>query len=234
MKKKVIAVLLVLVLVAGAVSAKEVGVKVGAELGWGFDIVKSTLTTKVLSKSTSTVSKYYNNGFAGNLTAEYDFNEYFGLKASFGLMFAGQTKTSSKTGDSDEVTATRDEKAGTYIDAALDAKYTVKLADSLSLSALAGVELVSGHVLKTDSDDLNKDYKNLAFGLNAGVEFSYEVAKNVNLNVGFSAAWLFVNNAKALKESGSSTVIGGKTLTSASYKASSLYFRPYVGCTYAF
>ena len=228
MKKKVIAVLLVLVLVAGAVSAKEVGVKVGAELGWGFDIVKSTLTTKVLSKSTSTVSKYYNNGFAGNLTAEYDFNEYFGVKASFGLMFAG--KANEKIGDNDKKEIGT-EKSGTYIDAALDAKYSVALSDSLSLSALAGVEIVSGYISKSSSSDANKYTKNFAFGLNAGAELSYDIAKNIDLNLGCTVAWLFTNNAKILegKSASDSTTDSG-----ISYKSTSFYVRPYVGCTYAF
>lgn len=234
MKKKLLAVLLVAALVLTALSAKEVGVKVGAELGWGFDIVKTKATGTVAGKSITSNGKYNNSGFAGNLTAEYALSDYFSVKGSFGLMFAGQTKTTSKTGDSDAVTATRDEKAGTYFDIVLDAKYTVSLAKDLNLSALAGIEMVSGHILKTDDEDLNKDYSNFAFGINAGAEVTYAINKNVDLNLGCSFAWLFVNNAKALKESNNSTVVGGTTLMKASYSATSFYIRPYVGATYSF
>ena len=226
MKKKVIAVLLVLVLVAGAVSAKEVGVKVGAELGWGFDTVKSTSTLKLKSSESST-TKYKNNGFAGNLTAEYDFNEYFGVKASFGLMFAGKGTAKVDSADKQEIGT---EKSGTYIDAALDAKYSVALSDSLSLSALAGVEIVSGYIYKTSSSDANEYLKNFAFGLNAGAELSYDIAKNIDLNVGCTVAWLFTNNAKLLE--GKSLKVNNTELYG--YKSTSFFIRPYVGCTYAF
>ncbi len=226
MKKKVLAVLLVLAIAVTAVSAKEVGVKVGAELGWGFDVVKSTRTLK-LKSSDSLVRKFYNNGFTGNLTAEYDFNEYFGVKASFGLMFAGQAK--AKTGDSDKEEIGT-EKSGTYIDAALDAKYSVALSDTLSLSGLAGVEIVSGYISKYSSSDENEYTKNFAFGFNAGAELSYDIAKNIDINFGCTVAWLFTNNAKILE---------GKTLKINdteiySYKSTSFFVRPYVGCTYAF
>ena len=228
MKKKVIAVLLVLVLVAGAVSAKEVGVKVGAEFGWGFDVVNSKATGTVLGKSVTSTGKYKNNGFAGTLTAEYDFNEYFGVKASFGLMFAGKGTAKVDSADKQEIGT---EKSGTYIDAALDAKYSVALSDSLSLSALAGVEIVSGYIYKTSSSDANEYLKNFAFGLNAGAELSYDIAKNIDLNLGCTVAWLFTNNAKILegKSASDSTTDSG-----ISYKSTSFYVRPYVGCTYAF
>ncbi len=226
MKKKVLAVLLVLAIAVTAVSAKEVGVKVGAELGWGFDVVKSTRTLK-LKSSDSLVRKFYNNGFTGNLTAEYDFNEYFGVKASFGLMFAGKAKEKIADGDKNEVGT---EKSGTYIDAALDAKYSVALSDTLSLSGLAGVEIVSGYISKYSSSDENEYTKNFAFGFNAGAELSYDIAKNIDINFGCTVAWLFTNNAKILE---------GKTLKINdteiySYKSTSFFVRPYVGCTYAF
>ncbi len=228
MKKKVLAVLLVLAIAVTAVSAKEVGVKVGAELGWGFDTVKSTLTTKILGSSSSEVTKYYNNGFAANLTAEYDFNEYFGVKASFGLMFAGQAK--AKTGDSDKEEIGT-EKSGTYIDAALDAKYSIALSDTLTLGALAGVEIVNGYIYMTSSSDANKYLSNFAFGLNAGAELSYDIAKNIDINFGCTAAWFFVNNADALE---GKSVENAKLDSGISYKSTSFFVRPYVGCTYAF
>ena len=236
MKKKVIAVLLVLVLVAGAVSAKEVGVKVGAELGWGFDIVKLTDSGKVaLSDKTGTITnKYKNNGFSATITAEYALSEYFSVKGSFGLMFAGQTKQTVKAGDKAATDSTFDKKAGTYIDAALDAKYTVKLSDDLSLSALAGIEMLSGYIYKTEYEDLNKDYKNFSFGLNVAPELSYAINKNVSLTLGCNLAWFFVNNAKLLESSENSLTIQGYSLASAKRSATSFFIRPYVGCTYAF
>ena len=234
MKKKALAVLLVLALFVTAASAKDVGVKVGGELGMGFDIVKTTAKGTFAGNTVTQKGSFLNYGFQGSFTAEYEFTDELSLKASVGLMFAGKTKTTSKFGDSDTVTNTRNENGGTYLDVILDAKYKLVDKKNYSFALLGGVEMVSGHVLKTGNEDTDKDYKNLALGLNAAPELSFSINKNVDINIGASFSWLFYNNAKALKESSSAAEISGKTLLSASYSATSFYIRPYAGCTYSF
>lgn len=235
MKKKVLTSLLILALVLTGLSAKDSGFRVGAQLGWGFDWNKSVATgnINVLGTTTTTTSTkvYKNNGFAGALTAEYNFDEFWGIRGTAGMMFAGKPSYKYSIGDnkSDYEEVSTDQKSGLTWDFALDAKYTVALGKKLNLSALAGAELMTGYICKTGTEDVDKKTKNVAFGLNAAAELSYAVNKNVFINAGVNGAWFFVNNAEILK-----SYEGQTKYTDASYKTKSFILRPYLGATYAF
>ncbi len=236
MKKKVLTVFLILALVVTALSAKDSGFRVGAQLGWGFDWNKSVATANVLGTTTTSTTVYKNNGFAGSLTAEYNFDEFWGIRGTAGMMFAGKPSYKYSVGDnkSDYKEVSTDQKSGLTWDFALDAKYTVALSKKLNLSALAGAELMTGYIWKYESEEANKDLKNVAFGLNAAAELSYKVNKNVYLNAGVNGAWFFVNNAEILKESNDVVSSTLKKLTEATFSTSSFILRPYLGATYAF
>lgn len=248
--KKVLTVLLVLSLVATGLFAGSF--KVGAELGWGFDFYKAKYTASEKAKIYDTEvtvdgninGLFKNNGFAMNLVGEYDFTENWGIKASAGMMFAGKSKmkldgkVSVKQGgisypfmSFDNVEETAEEKSGMYFDFIVDGKYSIKVSDKFSISGLAGVEMLLGNVFyeKEVTDDAKKNLKNFAFGANIGVEVSYMVINNLDINLGVTGAWFFVNTCDILKATGLTPE--GVTLKKS---ANSFYIRPYIGATYAF
>lgn len=227
MKKKVLVTLLVIALALVSVSAKDLGIKVGGELGWGFE----SLIFKVSDGNEEWKGeKVKNNGFSVNLTGEYDFNKNWGVKASFGMMFAGKASASVgnyATGWNDWFSLK--EKSGLFIDFAVDAKYTYSINKNISVSGLAGIELLSGYLAKTGDEETDEKNNNFALGINAGVEGSYLIADNISLNAGANFSWMFVNNCETFdsirddaSEDGSKCSIHG------------FYIRPYVGATYAF
>jgi hypothetical protein len=233
MNKKVLAVLLVLVLAVSGLFAKDLGIKVGGQLGWGFDIGRMSNTEDDGDK---TVIKAKNNGFAFNITGEYDFDQNWGVKANFGMMFAGKTHVLLINDNKIDWDVTSDERAGLYIDFAVDAKYTYAINDTISVAGLAGLELVAGHLLK-DYDSMgsslgikhpDSDFYNVAFGLNLGVEGSYKITDEISVVGGVTGAWFFVNSSKCVNE----TVEGWKD-NSEKVSVASFYIRPYIGATYA-
>ncbi len=224
MKKKLIAVLMVLVLVVASVSAKSnSGFAVGFDAGFGIDKFKKTSTTTVGNTKSTYVYRYKNLGPAFNVNVDYNFNEYWGIRANAGVgVFV---KSTVKTDDKyKELSGSTTHAA---FDLALDAKYTVHLSDNMTLSALAGVEMLCGHVYKVkDSDDVNKKLNNFAFGVNAGAELAYRINKNFSLKAGATFGYFFVNTTESLK----ATV---KTDNN-KVRVASFYTRPYVGVNYAF
>lgn len=166
MKKKVLVMMLVIALAVVSVSAKDSSMKVGVELGYGFNTVKNTVKGTLLGKESTLKTNYKNNGFAVNLSGEYLIDNNWSVKADVGMMFAGKAKI--KSGDSDATTAS--EISGLYMNYALDAKYTHVLNKDFSVSALAGLELVTGHIYKTGNEDADKKLRNTAFGVNFGAE----------------------------------------------------------------
>ena len=230
MNKKSLVVLLVLVLAISGLFAKDLGIKVGGQLGWGFDIGRMSNTE---ADGNKTVVKAKNNGFAFNLTGEYDIDKNWGVKANFGMMFAGKTTLVLKNEEGTDPEPL-DEKAGLYIDFAVDAKYTYAINKEISVSGLAGLELVSGYLAKeskllgmslgTASDEDFSPLYNVAFGLNLGVEGSYKITDEISVVGGVTGAWFFVNTSKTVKDY-------AKTADKAS--VASFYIRPYIGATYS-
>ena len=220
MNKKSIIVLLVLVLALSGLFAKDSGIKVGGQLGWGFDIVKIKI-----EKDETQITKMKNNGFAFNLTGEYDFDENWGVKANLGMMFAGKTSYNYIPKGKDQP-ETSTKKSGLYIDFAVDAKYTYAINEKVSLAGLAGLELVSGYITK-DGDSV---FYNVAFGLNLGLEGSYKITNKISVVGGATGSWLFVNSAEAIKSAYEEAATAG------TYKVivTNFYIRPYVGATYSF
>ena len=241
MNKKSIIVLLVLVLSISGLFAKDSGIKVGSQLGWGFDFLRMkevyTKEYSGLEVGDSYIEKTKNNGFAFNLTGEYDFNKNWGVMANLGMMFAGKATFVEQysDGDNDEILY---EKVGLYIDFALDAKYTHSINDKVSVSGLAGLELVAGHLLKgyeksfatlSYGGHTDSDFYNVAFGLNLGLEGSYKITDEISVVGGVSGAWFFVNSAKYVKD-----FVDSAKGSESKYGVASFYIRPYVGATYSF
>ena len=238
MNKKSIIVLLVLVLSISGLFAKDSGIKVGGQLGWGFDIVKIKI-----EKDETQITKMKNNGFAFNLTGEYDFDENWGVVANLGMMFAG--KTTFVNQDSEGVIDNQqlNDRAGLYVDFALDAKYTYAINEKVSVAGLAGLELVAGQLVKSwssfepsslaesepEEQDSDLDLYNVALGLNLGVEGSYKITDKISIVGGATGAWFFVNTSKAVNDYAAMAEDKGCKVSVASF-----YIRPYVGATYSF
>ena len=219
--KKVLTVLLVLALAITALSAADI--KVGAELGYGVDIFKVTAKEDGEKKWDN---YFLNRGIAANLTGEYDFNDSFGVKLSAGIMYA--FKPYGKR-DKAKYGKLVDKNSGLYFDVILDAKYSFNLNEKFALSALAGVELVSGHYIKGSIAD-DKKTNNVGIGLNVGAEVSYMIIDNLYINGGVSGSWMFVNKNKYEEALGA----GSLAASNPTYYYNSFYIRPYVGAQYAF
>lgn len=222
MKKKIIAVLMVLMLVAVTLSAKSnSGLALGVDAGFGIDKIKRTSTTTVGNTKTEYVTRYKNIGPAFNLNVDYNFNEYWGVRASAGLGII--VKSSANNGD--EYKQFTNSTNFCAFDFALDAKYTVHLSDNIKLSALAGVEMLTGYVYKDkDSTTVNDKTKNFQFGVNGAAELGYAVNKNLTIKGGCSVSYFFVNTAERLKPLSDSNKV----------RNSGFYIRPYAGVVYAF
>ncbi len=214
---------MVLTLVVVSLSAKS-SFAVGVDAGFGIDKLKHTASFKVGSSTTNTVSRYKNIGPAFNLNVDYNFNQYWGVRAKAGLgVFV---KSSCKTGD--EYNELTNSATFCAFDFALDAKYSVRLSDSLKLSALAGLEIKSGYVSKDkDSSTYNDKTKNFQFGLNGAAELGYAVNRNFTIKAGTSFSYFFVNTAESMK---------AITNDYKEYKVrnSGFYFLPYAGVSYTF
>ncbi len=232
MKKKLLVLLLVAALALTTVAAKDAPFKVGAQFGWGFDnFYARSKFTNDSSTFSDVLTKVKNNGIAATVVGEYELSDNFALRANVGIMYAGKAKVSviNKKSSSEGTEVTKSEKSGLYFDATFCLKYTLSLSNELSLSAVGGVELLTGKIFKTGNADTDNSLKNLAFGLNLAGEVAYKINSNIYLNGGVSASWFMINNNEYFKESESKY---GQYKYS--YKVNSLYFRPYVGMTYAF
>ena len=236
MNKKSIIVLLVLVLALSGLFAKDSGIKVGGQLGWGFDIARMKTDDKNGDEDSVITMKAKNNGFAFNLTGEYDFDKNWGVVANLGMMFAGKTTLVITQVGQDKGEVSLDTKAGLYIDFALDAKYTYAINEKVSVAGLAGLELVAGHLAKDyekSGTTLNSEgytdsnFYNVAFGLNLGLEGSYKITDEITVVGGATGSWFFVNTAKIVNvlEQDDGYKVSG---------VASFYIRPYVGATYSF
>ena len=231
--KKLFAIIFISVLVVAGLSANF---KVGAELGWGFDFYNLKMSSSVAGVSIKGEMLFKNNGPALNLVGEYDFNESMGIKASAGLMFAGKAKAveseSGKSGETQEAS----ERSGLYFNFATDFKYSIPVNKNFALSGLAGVEMLYGYLAKGSEieKELQEKYKNFSFGLNVGLEASFEVIENLYINGGVTGAWFFVNKNEMVEETknamNSINSLGG----SGNISTSNFYIRPYLGATYAF
>jgi len=144
------------------------------------------------------------------------------------MMFAG--KTTFVNQDSEETpSSVLTNRAGLYIDFAVDAKYAYAINEKVSLAGLAGLELVSGYMAKNDIGDSSvSTLYNVAFGLNLGVEGSYKITDKISVVGGATGSWFFVNVSKAFD-----TYREGKDKDD-KFGVASFYIRPYVGATYSF
>ncbi len=239
MNKKSLIVLLVLVLALSGLFAKDLGIKVGGQLGWGFDVGRM----KIVGDDEYKLMKAKNNGFAFNLTGEYDFDENWGVVANLGMMFAGKTTfvNQDSEGALDSDNQQLNDRAGLYVDFALDAKYTYAINEKVSVAGLAGLELVAGQLVKSwssfvpcslvesEPEEQDSDLYNVALGLNLGVEGSYKITDKISIVGGATGAWFFVNTSKAVNDYAARAETGGCKVSVASF-----YIRPYVGATYSF
>ena len=232
MNKKVLVVLMVLVLAVAGLSAKG-NIKAGVQLGWGFD----TGSLKCLIQDVNAKFEAKNNGFAFALTGEYAFDKNWSVKANLGMMFAGKTTLVESDGKT-SADLKSEKEAGPYFDVAIDAKYTYAINKQISVAGLAGLELVSGQLLKDldyilesslrNSSFEDSNFYNVAFGVNLGVEGAYQLTNEVAITAGFSGAILFVNSFSSSEMATFLTGYGEKP------SIISFYLRPYVGATYAF
>ena len=221
MKKKVLVTLLVIALALVSVSAKDLGIKVGGELGWGIQTGSSKIN---VASYDSSEMKTTNNGFSLNLTGEYAFDKNWSVKADMGLMFAGKSKFTTEG-----VSETAEKASGVYFDFAVDGKYTYAINKQFSVSGLAGIEMVSGYLAKLGTSRDEEYLKNFGMGLNFGVEGGYSLNEKITITAGFDFSWLFINTSKLVEKAKEEAKNNGGKVSIVN-----LYMRPYVGATYAF
>ncbi len=224
MKKKLFTALVALI-VSVSLFAGSSSLTVGAQAGWGFDILKHTVTGKILSSTTEKTAVYRNNGVQLNLTADCDFGNSWGMRLGGGIAYKGKaTRDGNTDGKID---------SGIAFDVTAQGKYSKKVNKELTVSSLIGAELVNGYVSKYDSEKLDSEMKNTAFGLNLSLEGAYRIRKNVSFTLGCSMGWFFVNRGEAFTSDSSSISFDGSTFASASKKTVSFLIRPYLGVLYS-
>ena len=231
MNKKCLVILLVLVFALTGLCAKESGFKVGGQLGWGFDILRLHVT----GDGDDYAENVTNNGFAFTLLGEYAFNKNWSVEANLGMMCAGKGVI-AYFGDASNTDPDKSNKrAGLNFDFAIDGKYTFAINEKVSVSGLAGLEMLYGYLLKGTNEFecfnyyTDSDFKNFAFGLNLGLEGSYKLTDKISIVGGATGAWFFVNTSNYIKDNVNDAKEEGNNISVVNF-----YIRPYVGATYAF
>lgn len=200
--KKISIVLLVLVLSSLSLYASF---NIGAGTGYGFRLITNTYNSDTV--------KYRNNGFTGDITLGYDFNDYWGVRGKVNLNYYGKTSING-------ITRPEYINSGLAFDLSTDAVNTYPLNSSFDLVSFFGIKMTQGYLYKEgEGDDRRTHY---ALGLNAGGEIAYNITNSFSLRFGLDFAWLFVARSPWIKPSGSKAVVNTYLL------------RAYIGTEYSF
>ena len=162
-----------------------------------------------------------------------------GIKINAGLVFPKDgTKviTTDKDGNSSESTWNNDKTS--VFNCFLGPVYTVKSTDTLKIDVGLGVDLGYNKYVNTTPEStvlgvtvpatsISTSY--LCYGFGATVAVQCKLGKNMALQLGADAAYLWGNKVEVVTTAGSSS-----TTDSADYKATAFYFIPDLSLVYRF
>lgn len=194
MKKKAIAIALVLVVALGSVFAAKSSLfasksvpdtKIGVQLGYGAR--SFTLTEKATGAKNSLNVK--NSGFYAAGTFEFGVANNIALKVEGGINTMGKQKTTMKVGSLSADTDSASDKTPMNFTVFAGVVYDLPLNDKFSLDLGAGMDVMIGKLGSSDSAKTNAAF---GLGLEAGV--SIDVAKNISIVGGGKFGWHFHNS----------------------------------------
>lgn len=224
MKKKAIAIALVLVVALGSIFAAKGSLfasksvpsnKVGVQLGYGAR--SFTVTEKLTGYSSST--KTLHSGFYAAGTFEFGVSSNVALKMEAGINTMGQAKTSTKIGDQKWSSATKaTENTPINFTVFTGIVYDLALNDKLSLDLGAGMDVMIGKLSSSENAETNA-----AFGLGAEAGVSFKIDKSVSIVGGGKFGWHFLNTNDNVQDSSSSDY----------HKTTNLTYKFFGGLTYS-
>lgn len=205
MKKKAIAIALVLVVALGSVFAAKGSLfasksvpsnKVGVQLGYGAR--SFTVTEKLTGYSSSTNTLH--SGFYAAGTFEFGVSRNVALKMEAGINTMGKAKTSTKIGDQKWSSAKKaTENTPINFTVFTGVVYDLALNDKLSLDLGAGMDVMIGKLSSSENAETNA-----AFGLGAEAGVSFKIDKSVSIVGGGKFGWHFFNSNDDVQDGSSS------------------------------
>lgn len=224
MKKKAIAIALVLVVALGSVFAAKGSLfasksvpsnKVGVQLGYGAR--SFTVTEKATGSNIGVNVK--NSGFYAAGTFEFGVSKNVALKMEAGINTMGQSKTTySYNGNTVGSASKASENTPINFTVFVGAMYDLPLNDKLSLDLGAGMDVMIGKIQAYEDSKVNA-----AFGLGAEAGVSLAIDKNISIVGGGKFGWHFLNTNDDIQESSSSD----------NHKTSNLTYKFFGGLTYS-
>lgn len=222
MKKKAIAIALVLVVALGSVFAAKGSLfasksvpsnKVGVQLGYG----ARSFTVTVPNAKTSW--NILNSGFYAAGTFEFGVSKNVALKMEAGINTMEQSKTTySYNGNTVDSASKASENTPINFTVFVGAMYDLPLNDKLSLDLGAGMDVMIGKIQAYEDSKVNA-----AFGLGAEAGVSLAIDKNISIVGGGKFGWHFLNTNDDIQESSSSD----------NHKTSNLTYKFFGGLTYS-
>ncbi len=221
MKKKAIAIALVLVVALGSVFAAKGSLfasksvpsnKVGVQLGYG----ARSFTVNVPDIKTTT--NYLSSGFYAAGTFEFGVSKNVALKMEAGINTMGKLKTTTKVGSLSNDSKTATENTPVNFTVFTGVVYDLALNDKLSLDLGAGMDVMIGKLSSSENAKTNA-----AFGLGAEAGVSYAIDKNVSIVAGGKFGWHFLNSNDDVQDSSSSDY----------HKTTNLTYKFFGGLTYS-
>lgn len=201
MKKKAIAIALVLVVALGSVFAAKGSLfasksvpsnKVGVQLGYGAR--SFTVTEKATGSNFGINVK--NSGFYAAGTFEFGVSKDVSLKVEAGVNTMGQSTTTTKI-SGNKWSTPKKENDNTPVNFTVFAGviYDLPLNDKLSLDLGAGMDVMIGKLSSSENAKTNA-----AFGLGAEAGVSFAVDKNISVVGGGKFGWHFFNSNDDIQE----------------------------------
>ena len=221
MKKKAIAIALVLVVALGSVFAAKGSLfasksvpsnKVGVQLGYG----ARSFTVNVPDIKTTT--NYLSSGFYAAGTFEFGVSQNVALKMEAGINTMGKLKTTTKVGSFSNDTDTATENTPINFTVFTGIVYDLALNDKLSLDLGAGMDVMIGKLSSSENAETNA-----AFGLGAEAGVSFKIDKSVSIVGGGKFGWHFLNTNDDVQDSSSSDY----------HKTTNLTYKFFGGLTYS-
>lgn len=201
MKKKAIAIALVLVVALGSVFAAKGSLfasksvpsnKVGVQLGYGAR--SFTVTEKATGSNIGVNVK--NSGFYAAGTFEFGVSKDVSLKVEAGVNTMGQSTTTTKISENKWSTPKKaNDNTPVNFTVFAGAMYVLPLNDKLSLDLGAGMDVMIGKLSSSENAKTNA-----AFGLGAEAGVSFSVDKNISVVGGGKFGWHFFNSNDDVQE----------------------------------
>ncbi len=223
--KKIISTLVVLALFAGSIFALDLDVAFGGAYGFA--------SRKTVNEDANLTTKIKDNAFGVKAGAKLGLTNDLGIKINAGLVFPKDgTKAiiTDKDGNSSESTWNNDKTS--VFNCFLGPVYTVKSTDTLKIDVGLGVDLgYNKYVNSVTAFGVTKSTTTsyLCYGFGATVAVQCKLGKNMAIQLGADAAYLWGNKVEVV------TTVGSKSDTSSDdYKATAFYFIPDISLVYRF